>query len=100
MFEKFNSNVFHKTIRGLKQGVLNGYHHVKQISNHIHHGVTTAAHIYNAVAPVLNHYVPQHGRHLHHTVSNLASNYNNSRSKVIEADHHINSVGSKLGGII
>ena len=100
MFFKNTHQTFNRAINGLKKGIYHGYHHAKNISNNIHQGVTTLAHVYNAVAPVLKHYVPEQSRSIHHTVSNLASGYNSLRSKVIEADHHVHSVSSKLGGLI
>jgi hypothetical protein len=100
MFNKFNANTFHRTIHGLKRGILHGYNQVKNISNHIHDGVTTAAHVYKAVAPIINHYAPQHGKSIHHTVNHLASGYSSLRNKVLEADGHVNSVGGKLGGLV
>jgi hypothetical protein len=73
---------------------------VKNLSNTIHDGVSTAAHIYNAVAPTIKHYLPHHAKELHHTVSSLASGYNSLRDKAMEAHSHINTIGGKLGGLV
>jgi hypothetical protein len=96
---KVTHHSIRQTLQNVKKGIHSAYTHAKTIGSHIHEGVSTAAHIYNTVAPVLKEYAPHHAKELHHTVSNLATGYSSLRNKVMEANHHANHVGSKLSGL-
>ena len=89
--EKFNSHVFHRTLRNVKHHIGNGYQHLKRIAHNIDHGVNIAKQVYAAVKPVIRHVAGKDNFH-HHAMKSLGG-YENMRNRVAEANHHVANVG-------
>ena len=96
--EKFNSHVFHRTLRNLKHHIGNGYKHLEMIAHNIDHGVNIAKQVYAAVEPVIRHVAGNDNFH-HHAMKALGG-YENMRHQVAEANHHVANVGHRLGGLV
>ena len=96
--EKFNSHVFHRTLRNVKHHIGNGYKHLKMIARNIDHGVNIAKQVYAAVEPVIRHVAGNDNFH-HHAMKALGG-YENMRNQVAEANHHVANVGHRLGGLV
>ena len=98
MFEKFNKNVFHRTMQNVKSHIGNGYSAIKHIAHNIDHGVHIAKQIYSVVEPVIRHVAGNNNLHRH--AMNALSGYESLRNKVAEADNHVANVGHKLKGLV
>ena len=96
--QKFNSQIFHRTLRNIKSHIGNGYQHLKRIVRNIDHGVNIAKQVYAAVEPVIRHVAGNDNVH-HHAMKALGG-YENMRHQVAEANHHVASVGHRLGGLV
>ena len=95
---RFNSQIFHRTLRNIKSHIGNGYQHLKRIAHNIDHGVNIAKHVYAAVGPVIRHVAGNDNFH-HHAMKALGG-YENMRNQVAEANHHVANVGHRLGGLV
>ena len=98
MFHKFNAHHFRRTLNNLKLHAHRGYHHVKNIAGNIDYGVSIAKQAYKILEPVINEYHPTN-QLAHHAMKALNS-YETLRNNVMDANHHVVTVGSKLGGLI
>ena len=96
--EKFNSHVFHRTLRNVKHHIGNGYQHLKRKARNIDHGINMAKQVYAAVEPVIRHVAGNDNFH-HHAMKALGG-YENRRNQVAEANHHIANVGHRVGGLV
>jgi len=96
--EKFNKHVFHRTMRSIKSHIGNGYNHLKHIAHSIDHGFNIAKQAYSIVEPVVRQYAANNS--MHNTAMKAISGYESIRNKVVEANHHVSNVGSRLGGLV
>jgi hypothetical protein len=99
MFHTFNKHHFKQTIGNLKHHLGRGYHHVKNIANNIDYGVSIEKEAYKILEPVIREY-PNHHHNIHHHAMKAISGYESLRNNVLDANHHVATVGSKLGGLI
>ena len=98
MFHKFNAHQFRRTLNNLKHHVHRGYHHVKNIAGNIDYGVSVAKQAYKILEPVINQYAG--GHNIHHHAMKALNSYETLRNNVMDANHNVANVGSKLGGLI
>ena len=96
--EKFNSHVFHGTLRNVKHHIGNGYQHLKRIAHTIDHGFNIAKQAYAIVEPVIRHVAGDN--HIHHHAMKAIGGYENMRNQVAEANHHVANAGHRLGGLV
>jgi hypothetical protein len=96
--QKFNSHVFHMTLRNVKNHIGNGYHQLKRIAHGIDHGINIAKQAYAAVEPIIRHVAGNDNFH-HHAMKALGG-YENMRNQVAEANHHVANAGHRLGGLV
>lgn len=99
MFHKFNHNHFKQTIGNLKHHLGRGYHHLKRVGHNIDYGVSIAKEAYKILEPVIKEYSGHHHQ-IHNHAMKAISGYESLRNNVMEANHHVATVGSKLGGLI
>ena len=98
MFEKFNRNVFQRTMQSVKSHIGNGYQKLKHVASNIDHGVHIAKQVYSVVEPVIRHVTGSNT--IHHNAMKAISGYESIRNKMTEANHHVSNIGHKLGGIL
>ena len=101
MFHKFNKHQFRQTINNLKHHLGRGYHHVNNIAGHIDHSFHVAKEAYKILEPVIREYSGHHSAsHIHNHAMKAISGYEHIKNNVLDANHHIVTTGSKLGGLI
>ena len=100
MFGKRNHAMISQQWRNVKNHFGNAYAHAKNIGHHINHGVHVAKHIYKAIEPVIRELAPQSHSNIHAHVMKGISNYESIRSIAHDANHHVQTVGHKLHGLI
>lgn len=98
MFGKVTPQSIRQTLMNVKSHIGNGYHHLKQIAHHIDHGFHVAKQVYAAVEPAIRHLAGHNPAHGH--VMKAISGYESLRNKVVDSQHHVETVGHKLGGLI
>ena len=96
--EKFNTHVFHRTLRNVKHHIGNGYQHLKRIAHTIDHGFNIAKQAYAIVEPVIRHVAGNN--HIHHHAMKAIGGYENMRNQVAEANHDVANAGHRLGGLV
>ena len=93
---KMNHLNLHRLYRNVKSGLVSGYHHTKNIFNHVDHAVKVGKHIYNAVEPLINRYAGNHHQAINDHVMKGLSGYESLRNKVLDANDHVQSVAGHL----
>ena len=81
--EKFNLQMFHRTMRNVKSHIGNGYNHLKNIAHTVNHGFNIAKQAYAIVEPVIRHMAGNN--HIHHHAMKAIGGYENLRNQVVQA---------------
>lgn len=100
MFHKITHESIRNTLRNVKSGFNNGYHHIKNIAGHINHGIHVAKHIYTAIEPAIREFAPQHHNAIHGHAMHALNGYENIRNKALDVNHHAENIKGKLSGLI
>jgi len=96
--EKFNKNIFHRTLKNVKSHLTNGYNHMKHVAGTIDHGFNIAKQAYSIVEPIIRQATGNN--HIHNNIMKTIGNYESMRNQVIESNNQIVNVGQRLGNLI
>ena len=93
---KFNAHHLRKAYQNVKPGIMSGYHHVKNVSEHVDHAVNIGKKIYHAVEPLINRYAENHHKAINdHAVHGLTG-YESMGNKVSDANDHVQQTTGHL----
>ena len=80
----------------VKTGRPSGYHHVKNVLNHVDNAIKLGKHVYRAVEHLINKYAENHHRANNDNVMKGLSGYESMRNKVIDANDHVQQITGHL----
>ena len=93
---KITPHTLRKAYQNVKTGLTSGYHHVKNVLNHVDSAVKFGKHVYRAVEPLINRYAENHHRAINDNVMKGLSGYESMRNKVIDANDHVQQITGHL----